>query len=399
MSEEILNEQSEELEEEQQAVAESSDGEIVEGMHDKKKKLKAAYMKSSANKEGAHEDEEEEEMDEAAHDKDEDEEEMDEGYSVPKTKAGMIKALYDQLNSMKKAELSDSFGKLMGATLKEAEHEDEDDDEKKMMKAGYHKKMENKKLKKEDLEIDVKDDMDALVGGEDLSEEFKTKAATIFETAVSAKVISEVNQRVEELEEQYVQEITEAKEEHKSTMTEKVDGYLNYVVEEWMTENELAVEKGIRSELVEDFMTGLKTLFTEHYIDIPEEKVDLVDDLFGKVEDLEQKLDESINSNVEMKKELAEFKKEETLREVSKDLADTEKEKLGKLAEGIDFEDEQQYTEKLEVIKENYFPTSTTKTETITEELENTEEEETSSDTSVDPVMSHYVSALTRNNK
>ena len=400
MSEEILNEQSEELEEEQQAVAESSDGEIVEGMHDKKKKLKAAYMKSSAHKEGAHEDEEEEdEMDEAAHDKDEDEEEMDEGYSVPKTKAGMIKALYDQLNSMKKAELSDSFGKIMGATLKEAEHEDEDDDEKKMMKAGYHKKMENKKLKKEDLEIDVKDDMDALVGGEDLSEEFKTKAATIFETAVSAKVISEVNQRVEELEEQYVQEITEAKEEHKSTMTEKVDGYLNYVVEEWMTENELAVEKGIRSELVEDFMTGLKTLFTEHYIDIPEEKVDLVDDLFGKVEDLEQKLDESINSNVEMKKELAEFKKEETLREVSKDLADTEKEKLGKLAEGIDFEDEQQYTEKLEVIKENYFPTSTTKTETITEELENTEEEETSSDTSVDPVMSHYVSALTRNNK
>ena len=399
MSEEILNEQSEELEEEQQAVAESSDGEIVEGMHDKKKKLKAAYMKSSAHKEGAHEDEEEEEMDEAAHDKDEDEEEMDEGYSVPKTKAGMIKALYDQLNGMKKAELSDSFGKIMGATLKEAEHEDEDDDEKKMMKAGYHKKMENKKLKKEDLEIDVKDDMDALVGGEDLSEEFKTKAATIFETAVSAKVISEVNQRVEELEEQYVQEITEAKEEHKSTMTEKVDGYLNYVVEEWMTENELAVEKGIRSELVEDFMTGLKTLFTEHYIDIPEEKVDLVDDLFGKVEDLEQKLDESINSNVEMKKELAEFKKEETLREVSKDLADTEKEKLGKLAEGIDFEDEQQYTEKLEVIKENYFPTSTTKTETITEELENTEEEETSSDTSVDPVMSHYVSALTRNNK
>ena len=195
MSEEILNEQSEELEEEQQAVAESSDEEIVEGMHDKKKKLKAAYMKSSAHKEGAHEDEEEEEMDEAAHDKDEDEEEMDEGYSIPKTKAGMIKALYDQLNGMKKAELSDSFGKIMGATLKEAEHEDEDDDEKKMMKAGYHKKMENKKLKKEDLEIDVKDDMDALVGGEDLSEEFKTKAATIFETAVSAKVISEVNQK------------------------------------------------------------------------------------------------------------------------------------------------------------------------------------------------------------
>ena len=377
MSEEILEQTAEELEEEQQAVAEESSGEEI-----------LDEAKAKVEKEEVEEEEVAEEM-----------EEVEEAISIPKTKAGMIKALYDQLNGMKKAELSDSFGKIMGATLKEAEHEDEDDDEKKMMKAGYHKKMENKKLKKEDLEIDVKDDMDALVGGEDLSEEFKTKAATIFETAVSAKVISEVNQRVEELEEQYVQEITEAKEEHKSTMTEKVDGYLNYVVEEWMTENELAVEKGIRSELVEDFMTGLKTLFTEHYIDIPEEKVDLVDDLFGKVEDLEQKLDESINSNVEMKKELSEFKKEETLREVSQDLADTEKEKLGKLAEGIDFEDEQQYTEKLEVIKENYFPTSTTKTETITEELENTEEEETSSDTSVDPVMSHYVSALTRNNK
>lgn len=395
MSEEILEQQSEELEEEQQAVAESSDEEIVEGMHDKKKKLKAGYMKSSAHKEGAHEDEEEEEMDEAAHE-DEEEEEMEESVSVPKTKAGMIKALYDQLNGMKKADLSDSFEKIMGSTLKEGEHEDDEDDEKEL-KAGYHKKMENKKLKKEDLDINVKDDMDALVSGEDLSEEFKTKASTIFEAAVSAKVISEVNQRIEELETDYTKEINEAKENHLSTVTEKVDGYLNYVVEEWMKENELAVEKGIRSELVEDFMTGLKNLFTEHYIDIPEEKVDLVDDLFEKVEELEQKLDESINTSVDIKKELAEYKREETLREVSEDLADTEKEKLGKLAEGIDFEDKSQYTEKLEVIKENYFPKQ--QSETITEELENTEEEQTSSEPAIDPIMSKYASALTRNNK
>jgi len=396
MSEEILEQQSEELEEEQQAVAESSDEEIVEGMHDKKKKLKAGYMKSSAHKEGAHEDEEEEEMDEAAHEDEEEEEEMEESVSVPKTKAGMIKALYDQLNGMKKADLSDSFEKIMGSTLKEGEHEDDEDDEKEL-KAGYHKKMENKKLKKEDLDINVKDDMDALVSGEDLSEEFKTKASTIFEAAVSAKVISEVNQRIEELETDYTKEINEAKENHLSTVTEKVDGYLNYVVEEWMKENELAVEKGIRSELVEDFMTGLKNLFTEHYIDIPEEKVDLVDDLFEKVEELEQKLDESINTSVDVKKELAEYKREETLREVSEDLADTEKEKLGKLAEGIDFEDKSQYTEKLEVIKENYFPKQ--QSETITEELENTEEEQTSSEPAIDPIMSKYASALTRNNK
>jgi len=367
MSEEILEQTAEELEEEQQAVAESSGEEILD------------EAKTKVKEEGEEEGEEEVE------------EEVEKSVSVPKTKAGMIKALYDQLNSMKKADLSDSFSKIMGSTLTEVdeEHEEEGDEE---------EKVESKKLKKEDLEIDVKDDIEAITNGEDLSEDFKTKASTIFEAAVSAKVLSEVNQRVEKLEEDYKKEITEAKEEHLSTVTEKVDGYLNYVVEEWMKENELAVEKGIRSELVEDFMTGLKNLFTEHYIDIPEEKVDLVDDLFEKVEELEQKLDESINTSVDIKKELAEYKKAETLREVSEDLADTEKEKLGKLADGIDFEDKSQYSEKLEVIKENYFPKQ--QKETITEELENTEvEEQDSSESDVDPAMKRYVSSLTRFNK
>jgi len=363
MSEEILEQTAEELEEEQQAVAESSGEEILD----------EAKAKVEEDEDG------------------EEEEEMEEAVSTPKTKAGMIKALYNQLNGMKKSDLSDSFSKIMGSTLAEADDDEEDEEE---VKAGY--KMENKKLKKEDLDINVKDDMDALVSGEDLSEEFKTKASTIFEAAVSAKVISEVNQRVDELETNYNIEMTEAKEEHLSTVTEKVDGYLNYVTEEWMKENELAVEKGIRSELVEDFMTGLKNLFTEHYIDIPEEKVDLVDDLFEKVEELEQKLDESINTSVDVKKELATYKKAETLREVSEGLADTEKEKLGKLADGIDFEDKSQYSEKLEVIKENYFPKQ--QAEVITEELVNTEEEHTSSEPVVDPVMSRYTSALTRLN-
>ena len=362
MSEEILEQTAEELEEEQQAVAESSGEEILD---EAKTKVK----------------EEEEEG----------EEEVEEAVSVPKTKAGMIKALYDQLSAMKKSDLSDSFSKIMGSTLTEDEHEEGEEEEEE------EKPVESKKLKKEDLEIDIKEDIEAITNGEDLSDDFKTKASTIFEAAVSAKVLSEVNQRIEELETSYKKEITDAKEEHLSTITEKVDGYLNYVTEEWMKENELAVEKGIRSELVEDFMTGLKNLFTEHYIDIPEEKVDLVDDLFEKVEELEQKLDESINTSVDIKKELAEYKKAETLREVSEDLADTEKEKLGKLADGIDFEDKSQYSEKLEVIKENYFPKQ--QSETITEELENTEEEQDSSESSTDPVMSRYVSSLTRFNK
>ena len=180
-------------------------------------------------------------------------------------------------------------------------------------------------------------------------------------------------------------------------MSEKVDGYLNYVVEEWMKENEIAVEKGIRSELVEDFMTGLKNLFQEHYIDIPEEKVDLVDDLFEKVEELEKKLDESINHNVGIKSELAKFKREESLREVSKDLADTEKEKLGKLAEGIDYEDEKQFSEKLEVIKENYFPKTNESAQPLTEEVENTTETEEVEE-KADENMSIYVDAMKRHN-
>jgi len=378
MSEEILEQTAEELEEEQQAVAESSGEEILD------------EAKTKVKEEG-----EEEEGEEGEEGEEEVGEEVEKSISVPKTKAGMIKALYDQLNSMKKADLSDSFTKIMGsATLTEVDEEHGEDDEEE-----DNPKYEAKKLKKEDLEIDVKDDIEAITNGEDLSEDFKTKASTIFEAAVSAKVLSEVNQRIEKLETNYKKEITEAKEEHLSTVTEKVDGYLNYVVEEWMKENELAVEKGIRSELVEDFMTGLKNLFTEHYIDIPEEKVDLVDDLFEKVEELEQKLDESINTSVDIKKELAEYKKAETLREVSEDLADTEKEKLGKLADGIDFEDKSQYSEKLEVIKENYFPKQ--QSETITEELENTEKEQDSSDSqsSIDPIVSKYASALTRFNK
>ena len=360
MSEEILEQQSEEeLEEKQQAVAESSDEEITE------------------------QDEESEE--------ESDDEEVEEAYEVPKTKAGMVKAIYDSINSMKKAELSDSFTKIMGSTLVEEEEEESDDDEEE-----ENPKYEAKKLKKEDLEIDVKEDIDAILTGEELSEEFKTKASTIFEAAVSAKVISAVNEKIEAFEEDYNKELNEAKEEHKVAVTEKVDSYLNYVVEEWMKENELAVEKGIRSELVEDFMTGLKNLFQEHYIDIPEEKVDLVDDLFEKVEELEKQLDETVNHNVEIKKELSQYQKEETLREVSEDLADTEKEKLEKLSEGVDYEDSEQYKEKLSVIKENYFPKTTETAQPLTEEVENTETDEEVE--KVDPNMDYYTKHMKRHN-
>ena len=373
MSEEILEQTAEELEEEQQAVAEESSGEEI--LDEAKAKVK------EEDEEGS-----EEEVAEEA----EEEEEVEEAVSVPKTKAGMIKALYDQLNGMKKADLADSFSKIMGSTIQEEEESDDEEVEEEI-------KREVKKLSKEDIEIDVKEDIEAIVNGEELSEDFKTKASTIFEAAVAAKVISEVNQRAEKLEEDYKEELSKAKEELTSSMTEKTDGYLSYVVEEWMKENELAVERGVRSELVEDFMSGLKNLFTEHYIDIPEEKVDLVDDLFEKVEELEQKLDESINSNVETKQELSKYKKDEALRIVSEDLADTEKEKLEKLSDGVDFEDEEQYKEKLGVIKENYFPQSSKETvQPLSEEVENTETDDAVEQ--VDAGVDYYAKALTRHN-
>ena len=372
------------------------------------------------------------------------EEQVIEENSKPRTKAGMMKAIYDQLNTLKKAELSDSYESIIGATLAEQDDDEEDDDEdeveegklppalqkaidKKKGKsndddeeevkevkdvedlggetgAGAPKKAlkvsivkaGKKKIKKEDLEINVEKDVKALMEGEEsLSDEFKTKAATIFESAVSTKILSEVNSRIEILEGEYAQELEEAKEEHSTQLTEKVDGYMSYVVEEWMKDNELAVERGIRSELVEDFMTGLRNLFQEHYIDIPEEKVDLVDDLFGKVEELEGKLDEEINRSVDLKKELSEYKRDETIREVSDNLADTEKEKLSKLAEGIEYEDKEQFNEKLGVLKENYFPTNEAKAETTSDEDPVTNSEELNEKVN-DPTMTHYVDALAR---
>ena len=195
-----------------------------------------------------------------------------------------------------------------------------------------------------------------MIEGEELSDEFKEKAATIFEAAVFARVNEEITNRVEKLEEQYKVELEEAVESNKKEMVERVDDFMNYVVKEWMQENELAIEKGIRSEIVEDFMVGLKNLFFEHYIDIPDEKVDLVDDLFTKVEDLEESLNQEIDKNIQTNKELRDYKKLDALYTVSEGLTDVETEKMQKLAEGIEYKTEELYAEKLQTIKENYFP-------------------------------------------
>ena len=202
-------------------------------------------------------------------------------------------------------------------------------------------------------DIDLTDDVKALVSSDaDLSEEFKEKAATIFETAVKTRI----KEQTKIIEAKYEKKLASETDTVKEAMVEKVDSYLNYVVEEWMKENELAVERGIRTEIAEDFITGLKGLFKEHYIDVPEEKYNVLDDLTGQVKDLEDKLNEQIEKNVNLSKNVSESNREKLIAQVSEDLADTEKEKFGSMAENVEYDSAEKFQEKLETIKESYFP-------------------------------------------
>jgi len=218
----------------------------------------------------------------------------------------------------------------------------------KMMKAGYHKE-EDEKSSEDSL--DIKSDVDALIGDSDLSEEFKQKAATIFEAAIKSKVKAEAQR----LEGEYETKLKENTESHKAEMVEKVDSYLNYVVEEWMKENQIAIERGIKGEIAEDFIGGLKKLFEDHYIDVPDEKYNVLEDQASKIEELEKKLNESIEKNVELNKANGELKRQDIIDETSEDLADTAKEKFNKLAEEVEYSNEDDFRTKVKTIKESYF--------------------------------------------
>ena len=235
--------------------------------------------------------------------------------------------------------------------------------------------------------INVKEDVDALVEGEELSEDFKKKAATIFEAAVKSKIRPEV----ERIEGEKSQEIAEEMETFKTELAEKVDGYLDYVVAEWMKENELAVERGLKGEIAEDFITGLKSLFEEHYIDVPDEKYDILESQAQKIEELESKLNETINKLTEKKQSEDSLVREAAIKEVSSDLAETQVEKFASLVEDVEFTDKDAFVEKLNTLKENYFPKSVPSETTLTEENEDGTQEIDISD-----AMAAYTSAIKR---
>ncbi len=226
----------------------------------------------------------------------------------------------------------------------------------------------------ETIEVDIEEDVNALLGGEDLSEEFREKAKVIFEAALNAKV-----QLVqEELEKEYQEKLTEAIAEEKVTLQERVDSYLEYVAEEWMTENQLAIEHGLKTEMTESFLEGMKSLFEEHYVQIPEEKYDVLENMVEKLDDMETKLNEQMTKNITLNKRLGESVANGILESVSDGLAATQKEKLSSLAESVEFESEESYREKLETLKESYFSRETPKAksasqQTLSEGVDTTE--------------------------
>ena len=241
--------------------------------------------------------------------------------------------------------------------------------------------------------IDVEEDINALIAGEELSEEFQEKARTIFEAAIKSKVAEVVEGVKSEYEANLVEEVKTIKEE----LTDRVDSYLEYVADEWVGENQLAVEHGLKTEMTESFLEGMKKLFEDHYVTIPEEKYDVIENMVDKLDDMESKLNEQIEKNVALNKRLAESTADVIFAEVTEGLAQTQKDKLATLVENVDFESENGYREKLETLKESYFPTKgTTNTQSKSENLTEESEAVDYSSKAVSNTMERYLQTMTR---
>lgn len=280
----------------------------------------------------------------------------------PKTKAGMINAMYSKMSKMKKKELEDSYGAVMTNSYKE------DTDE-----------IDGEKI--------FEDDLKALVDSEaTLSEGFKDKAEIIFEAALKSKL----SEHVERMEESYAEEIAEETNRIHTELVEKVDGYLNYVVESWMEDNKLAVESGLRTEISESFMKQLHTVFNEHYIEVPESKIDLVDELSTKADELEEQVNTTVADNVALKAEVETLQRAAIVTEASTGLSEAQAEKLKGLVSDIDADDNEAYAEKVDQVKESYFKAKVTATE------EEAIVEDTDQEIEVSGAMSTYLAALNK---
>ena len=323
--------------------------------------------------EAAHEDEDEDEEEE-----EDDEEEKQKDEMANMTKVEMLNAMYKKMEGMNKEDLHATYGMMkMGGHLPSEKNEGVENDIDEVVEMHIQ-------------DIDITADVEALVDGEELSEEFKEKAATIFEAAVKSKTREEVTRIVEEQQIAIAEEVNEYKE----ALAEKVDQYLDYVVEEWMKENELAIERGLKGEIAEDFISGLKQLFEDHYIDVPDEKYDVLEAQSEKIAELEEQLNNIMEQNIEMKGVNSELVREQVIAEVASDLTVTEIEKFASLVEDVEFTSEDSYRSKLDTLKESYFP----KTEMLEETFVHDEDDYGSAAQDIDTsdTMKAYMSAIGR---
>ena len=329
----------------------------------------------------------------------EDEDDADEK-SESLSRNAMIKSMVETLSKLSKEEIMKAFKEMKDMD------KDEEDEEVKSEAKSEMKMKDDEDDKDEDVDedeeededemdesVDMSDDIDALVADEDLTEEFKNKAKTIFEAAVSSKVKSSID----EIEAKYEESTREAIEEIKEDLTKKVDEYLGYVAESWVSENELAIERGLKSELTEGFINGLKNLFEEHYVEVPEEKFDVIEELASRNDKLDSDLSEEVANNITLSQEIEELKREKIIREASEGLADSEVEKLKTLAEDVDYEDEENFVEKVSTIKESYFKSDKAEAVSDAESVANNEASfEEPTETILEGDMGRYSAAISK---
>ena len=371
--------------------------ELVEGVEEEQLQESEEVSEELVENENLDEETEAEELSEMGHKKGEEEEEHDDEeeeheskvkeIAVPKTKAGVIQAAVEMLKKARKEDAQKLFAKM----TKMDESED-DGSVKKAIDAVKPEGDKSIKAKAKVESVDFEEDLDALVSEEaTLSDEFRGKAGAIFEAVLTSKLGSEVDR----LEAEYAQNLEEEVSEIQSSLVEKVDSYLNYVVENWMKENELAVTEGLRTEIAEEFMTSLQSVFKEHYIEVPEGKDDLVEDLNSQVTELEEQLNKSTEDSIELFNKVQSYERAEVVREQSSGLAETEAEKLASLVEDIDFDNKESFEMKVKTVKESYF------TKEVNESVDEVDSllGEDNQEIDLSDSMARYTQAITKFNK
>jgi hypothetical protein len=371
-SDEVLNDEEQVVEGTEEEVVEETQEEVAEASEESVEDLEEAKVKKEM-------DHEEESVQPKAVD-------------IPKTKAGVIQAAVDMLKSARKEDAQKLFAKMTKIDEVDEDNDSEVADYDKAMKKSLPKKNELKAKAKVE-KVDFDEDLDTIIKEEaTLSDGFRDKAGTIFEAVLTSKLAEEV----ERLEAEYAQNLEDEVTDIESGLVEKVDSYLNYVVEGWMKENEVAINQGLKTEIAEDFMTSLQAVFKEHYIEVPEGKEDLIDDLADQVSELEESLNKSTEENISLNSQVQSFEKETIIRDASSGLAETEAEKLAKLAEDVEFDTKDSFQQKVDTIKQSYFKGEVSES---VDEVNSIAGEDEAPAEDLNDTMSRYTQAITKFNK